>query len=350
MTLRRSILALAAASGPLARPALAQPAQLTMCVWGGGGALVWREAFVAAFTQATSMQVRVVEVPIPAGALRSPAAASQYNLGLVTYFEAIALAQAGLIETFAPGDLPNLAQMRPEYLPRNAQDRALGVPVYYTFYGIGYNRELAQAEDFSSWRNLADPRWRGKLSVTRPVYAAPYDLVIMAKAMGGDERNVAPGMPLLRAVVENSLTTYSSLAHMNTLLTRNEVAAVPYYASRVWSLQRQGVNQVDIVIPQEGALAQPYILVAPRGLRNREATLRFLNHVASAEPQGRAAAMDGWLPTNASAPSSPEFERIIRIPYAELTSKLYSPDWRVIVETNEQRVNDVEQMMAAVRR
>ena len=347
---RRSILSLVAASGALARPALAQAAQLTMCVWGGGGALVWREAFVKAFTESTNTAVRVVEVPIPAGALRSPAAASQYSLGLVTYFEAIALAQAGLIETFAPSDIPNIAQLRPEYLPRNAQDRALGVPVYYTAYGIAYNRELARAEDFSSWRNLADARWRGKLAITRPVYAAPYDLVIMAKAMGGDERNVAPGMTLLRSVVENSLTTYSSLAHMNTLLTRNEVAAVPYYASRVWSLQRQGVNQIDFVMPREGALSLPYVLVAPKGLRNREATLRFLNYAAGAEPQGRAAAMDGWLPTNANAPSSPEFERIIRMPYAELTTKLYSPDWRVIVETNEQRVNDVEQLMAAVRR
>ena len=65
--------------------------------------------------------------------------------------------------------------MRPEYLPRNAQDRALGVPVYYTFYGIAYNRELARAEDLASWRNLGDAKWRGKLSVTRPVYAAPYE-------------------------------------------------------------------------------------------------------------------------------------------------------------------------------
>lgn len=346
MIRRRSVLSLAA-TATLARPALSQAAQLTMCVWGGGGALVWRESFVAQFSHAP---VRVVEVPIPAGALRSPAAASQYNLGLVTYFEAIALAQAGLIETFTPAEIPNLAQMRPEYLPRNAQDRALGVPVYYTFYGIAYNRELARAEDFSSWRNLSDAKWRGKLSVTRPVYAAPYDLVIMSKAMGGDERNIQPGIPLLRSVVENSLTTYSSLAHMNTLLTRNEVAAVPYYASRVWSLQRQGVNQVDIVMPREGILAQPYVLVAPKNLRNRDATLRFLDYVAGAEPQGRAAAMDGWLPTNARAPSSPEFERIIRIPYAELTSKLYMPDWRVIVETNEERVNMVEQLMAAVRR
>ena len=350
MTHRRTLLG-ALASAPLARPALAQaPAPVVMCVWGGGGALVWRESFVPDFSAATGIPVRIVEVPNPAGALRSPVANTQYNLALVTYFEAIELARTGLIDTFAPSDLPGLQEVDPNYHPRTRDGRVAGVPVYFTVYGIAFNTSLAKAEDFSSWNNLADPRWREKIAITRPVYAASYDLVIMSRARGGDERNVAPGMELLRAVAQNSLTTYSSLAHMNALLTRAEVAAVPYYGSRVWSLRRQGANDIDIVLPNEGVLMLPYVVVAPKGARNTEASLRWMNHIAGAGGQAKAAAMDGWLPMNRSVELPPEVERVTRMPLSAIRAKLYAPDWNVVVENQEARMDEIERMMAGLRR
>lgn len=339
------------AAMPLARPALAQaPAPLVMAVWGGGGALVWRESFVPAFTAATGIPMRIVEVPNTAGALRSPVANTQYSLALVTYFEAIELARAGMIETFTPAELPGLQEVDPRYHPCTRGGALAGVPIYFTVYGIAFNTSLAKAEDFASWNSLADPRWRGRIAITRPVYAASYDLVIMAKARGGDERNIAPGMELLRAVAENSLTTYSSLAHMNSLLTRAEVAAVPYYGSRVWSLRRQGANDIDIALPQEGVLMLPYVIVAPKGTRNKEAALRWLNHASAADGQAKAAAMDGWLPMNRSVDLPPEVERVTRMPLSAIREKLYAPDWNVVVENQEARMDEIERMMAGISR
>ena len=71
----------------------------------------------------------MVEVPNPAGALRSPAAAGQYNLALVTYFEAIALSNAGLIESFDDRQLPGIADVDPKYLTRDKAGRHVGLPV-----------------------------------------------------------------------------------------------------------------------------------------------------------------------------------------------------------------------------
>jgi putative spermidine/putrescine transport system substrate-binding protein len=350
MMQRRTLLG-GLAAAPLALPAMAQAsAQVTMCVWGGGGALVWRESFVQDFTAATGLPVRIVEVPNTAGALRSPVANTQYNLALVTYFEAVELARAGTIETFTAQDLPSLQEVEPRYHPKTPGGALVGVPVYFTFYGVAFNTTLAKADDFGSWNDLADPRWRGRIAITRPVYAASYDLVIMAKARGGDERNVAPGMPLLRDVAQNSLTTYSSLAHMNTLLTRAEVAAVPYYASRVWSLRRQGSNEIDIALPREGVLMLPYVIVAPKGLRNRDATLRWLNYTGTAAGQAKAAAMDGWLPMNRTVTLPPETERVTRMPLSDIMSRLYAPDWGVVAANQEARVDEVERMMASIRR
>lgn len=354
MTTRRNLLGnllALPATVPLAAPALAQaPAPVVMAVWGGGGALVWRESFVPQFTAATNTPVRIVEVPNPAGALRSPAASTQYSAALVTYFEAVQLAQAGLIETFTPQELPSLAEVSEAYRPAVPGGRFAGMPVYFTFYGVAFNTNLARAEDFSSWNNLTAPAWRGRLAITRPMYAASYDLVIMAKARGGDERNIAPGLPLLQGVIDNSLTTYSSLAHMNSLLTRGEATAVPFYASRVWSLRRQGATDINITIPSEGALMLPYVVVVPKGSRNRAGAIRWMNHIGTAEPQAKAAAMDGWLPMNRSTVLPADLERVIGSPLPRLMEQLYAPDWNVIVENQEARMDQIERMMASVRR
>jgi hypothetical protein len=51
------------AAMPLARPALAQaPAPLVMAVSGGGGALVWRESFVPAFTAGSAATFGVGDI------------------------------------------------------------------------------------------------------------------------------------------------------------------------------------------------------------------------------------------------------------------------------------------------
>ena len=90
-----------------------------MAVWGGGGANTWREAFIKQFAPGNGSTIKMVEVPNPAGALRSPAAANQYNLALVTYFEAIALSNAGLIESFDDKQLPGIADVDPKFLTKD---------------------------------------------------------------------------------------------------------------------------------------------------------------------------------------------------------------------------------------
>ena len=99
-----------------------------MAVWGGGGANTWREAFIKQFNPGNGSTIKMVEVPNPAGALRSPAAASQYNLALVTYFEAIALSNAGLIESFDDKQLPGIGDVDPKFLTKDKAGRHVGLP------------------------------------------------------------------------------------------------------------------------------------------------------------------------------------------------------------------------------
>lgn len=320
--------------------------ELVHATWGGGGAATSRTAYADPFFAATKIPVKVAEVPNTAGVIRSPAAAAQYNTVTVTYFEAVALAKQGLLEPFDDKELPHLSESPANVVVRDKNKKVVGLPSYFAYYGIAYNTDLAKKEDFTSWNDLANPKWKGKLSITRPVYAAPYDLVMIAKANGGSADNIKPGLPVMEKIIGNTLTTYTSLAHMNTLLTRGEVAAVPFYSTRVWHLKREGVKNVDMAIPKEGVLMLAYAVVSPKGVKNRANTAKFLDFTIRAEPQVQAALLGGGIPTNNTAKLPPDFEASLGITRDELMKVVYAPDWSKIVEENEERVNMIEKMMA----
>jgi putative spermidine/putrescine transport system substrate-binding protein len=324
-------------------------ADIIHATWGGGGAAVLRDHFQAQFVQRTGIPARMAEVPNTAGVVRSPTA-SQYNVVEVTYFEAIGLAKSSLLETFEDSEIPAIAQLPKELVVRNGQGKIVGLSTHFAYYAIAFNNTLAKASDFQSWNALADPRWKGKLAVTRPVYAASYDLTILAHANGGSAADVRPGLAPLRAVFGNALTTYTSLAHMNTLLARAEVTAVPFYSTRVWNLRRDGQTAIEMVIPKEGALMLPYVVVVPKGSANRAQTITYLNALLDADAQMRLSAQNGSIPSNNNAVLPPEVEQALGMTRAELMKRMYIPDWNAVVSQYEERLDQVEQIAASARR
>jgi putative spermidine/putrescine transport system substrate-binding protein len=267
-------------------------------------------------------------------------------MAVATYFNAANLARDGLLETFDPADFPAMKNVPESYQMKGKDGRLIGIPAYFQYYGIAVNTDLAKVSDFQSWNDLANPKWKGKLAVTRPIYGSTYDLVIFAKINGGDENNIEPGLPLLKALAGNSLTVYNSMAHLNTLLTRGEVAAAPYYVTRVWGMKKAGVKNVEFVLPKEGSLAIPYILVVPKGAKNPAAYKAFLNFALEPPQQAKMLDLSGYIPLNTATPISPEHEKNFGMKLPDLLKRLYQPDWDVIARTHKERVAQVEQLLS----
>lgn len=347
--LGRYALALAAAAGLAAAAPAAQATELLIATWGGGVEKVWETAFAKPFTEQTGIEVKIVPVPTPEAQIRTQVGDPQYNAAMVTFPQGANLMRDGLIEMFEAGEIPATSETNPDYLMRDAEGRLAGVNPYFMYYGIAVNTDEADPAEFRSWKNLADEKWKGRLAITRPVYLASYDLPILAKAAGGSEKDIEPGLELLRRIVPNTLATYSSMAHMNGLLTRGEIVAGPYYSGRIWHLREEGAENVAMVVPEEGALLIPYLLVVPKGAKELEATKQFLNYVAQAEPQVRALMVGGYLPMNANAQLPPEAEERMGMTMAELMPKLYQPDWAYISEHQEEYINLLEQLIAGAQ-
>ena len=348
--LRRSILKSTSAIGLAAlagAPALAQGrGEIVMGAWGGGTSATWRTGVAEPFTAKTQIPVKINEWPDPEPQIRAQAANPQYNMAVGTYFNAANLWRDGLLETFDAKDIPLLSMVPEAYVMRAPDGKVLGVPCYFQYYGIAVNTDLAKTSDFQSWNDLANPKWKGKLSVTRPIYASTYDLVMFAKINGGDEKNIKPGEALLKALGNNAVNVYNSMAQLNTLLTRGEVTAAPYYVTRVWGLKEQGAKNVDFVLPKEGGLMLPYILIVPKNARHRDAYMAFLNHQLEAAQQLKMLDLSGYLPFNGQAQLSQRDVDRIGMPMKDLLARLYQPDWDVVAQTHKERIALVEQLLS----
>tara|TARA_R110001599_G_scaffold89410_5_gene236663 strand:+ start:300 stop:1343 length:1044 start_codon:yes stop_codon:yes gene_type:complete len=322
---------------------------ITMATFGGGVEKTWESAFAQPFTASTGINVKIVPVPSPEAQLRNPAARAQYDVALVTYPQAANLLRDGLIQTFSGAELPDTADTNAKYLMKDKDGKLAGASPYFMYYAIAFNSTQASKSDFQSWSDLANPKWKGKLALTRPIYISSYDLPIMAIAQGGSEKDIEPGVELLKKIAPNVLTQYSSIAHMNGLLTRGEIAAGPYYSGRVWQIRREGAKDVDITIPKEGALMIPYIVVVPKSSKNLTAVKKWLGFMSTAQPQVRALELGGYFPLNQDAEMPPEMQKEMGFTMKQLLSKLHQPDWSVIAAADRDRTNLAEKVIAGVK-
>lgn len=322
--------------------------EITMATWGGGVGTAWKQAFAEPFTEETGINARIVEVPTPEAQIRAQKDDPQFNAAISSFFEAAQMYSDGLLEDFDLEDFPALKDVPEEYLLKTSDGRLIGVSTYFTYYGIAVNIDMANADDFSSWKNLADSKWKDRLAITRPIYSAAYDLTMFSVAEGGSEKDIEKGIPLFRALAENSLAMYSSMAQMNQLLQRGEVVAAPYYSTRIWQMKQEGMTNVDMVIPEEGALMLPYLVVVPKGAKDRDAYMEWLNYVAQPSGQEKIADIAGYLPLNSTAKLSSEAEEILGGTLAETIEHLYQPDWEYIAKHRKERMELVEKIMAGI--
>lgn len=345
--LRSLAMAVAVSVGMGSTSASAQ--KIAIATWGGATGETWRQAFTKPFQDETGIPVELTEVPNPESSVRTLASKPQYNAALVTYFDAVKLYQDGLIEGFDAVDLPELANVPDNDRLKAPDGKLLGAPVYYTLFGIAFNTDMVKPADVQSWKSLANPSWKDRIAISQPIWLAAYQLPMLSHTVGGTEKDIGPGLPLFKSYAKNASVLYGSLAQLTQLLTRGEIEAAPFYYSQIWGMRHSGIKNVNILIPDEGALKLPYIVVVPKGSFDRDAAKRWLNFVASAKPQERASSSAGFFPVNDKARVSADFEAQLGMPIADARRKMVELDWFLIARTHRERTDLVEKIIAETK-
>lgn len=328
-------------------PAFAADDRVIFATWGGGGATMFRDIYAGPFTKKTGIPVTISEVPDPSAVIAAAQGHPQHNVIIAASFQAATLARNGLIEELTEDDIPAIKKVPSNYWVKNADGKLIGMPVYFLYYGIAYNTAAAKPSDFASWKVLADAKWRDKISITRPVFLAPYDLTLYAKLNGGDERNIEPGIPLLEAVAKNAPASYTSMASLQQQLAVGDVVAAPFYSGQVQNLRKAGQKDIAITLPDDGGLALSYMLCIPKNAPGKAAALRYLNEVIDPDVQV-GFSRSGFLPlTDTAVPA--DIEQDLGLTMAEVRKRTWSPDWYVVSEKIEERVRLVEQILTRAK-
>lgn len=348
---RRTFLGAALATPFVSRTAFGQSnAEIIQANFGGGVAQEFDAAYGKPFTAETGIPFRIVEVPSTETALISNAAAPQHNSSYHSYSGAMRLHGLGITDALAIDDFPVLNSIPREYWPMIDDKHVAGIPVHFCHYGVAYNSDEAKAADFKSWISLTDGRWKDRVTVTRPVFASLYDVPWYSRLVAGDQAKVDAGIQRYLDVTRNSLTTYSSMAQNHQLLQRGEAVASAYYSDRIWSAKREGTANLDMTIPEEGALMIPYVMVIPKNCPHPEAARKFANYAGGAGPAERAIEGTGCLPLNSEAKVDDELVRSrLGNSMAEIRARLFNPDWKQIQLQRDGLIERLEKEVAALK-
>jgi putative spermidine/putrescine transport system substrate-binding protein len=319
--------------------------KVVVAVYAGQDAQLFRRLVAEPFTKASGITTEVFEAQIPAAAIAAADGHPEFNVAIVSGYSAAQLASKGLLVELTKEQIPAISIVPEPFWPKTPDGKLTGMPVQFSMYAIAFNTDLAKASDFQSWNALLDPRWKGQVSMTRPSISAAYDLTLFAKLNGGDERNFEPAVPSLEKFARNALSVYTSMASLMSQLGRGEVTAAPFYTDEIIHLKRSGVKNIDFVLPKEGGLMLPYILVIPKGAQDVDSASKLLNAIVEPSYQVNFAVESGLLPVNPATELSPALQAELGGTVEQLMARNFSPDWYYIGTHLDERTRFMEELI-----
>jgi putative spermidine/putrescine transport system substrate-binding protein len=175
----------------------------------------------------------------------------------------------------------------------------------------------------STWEDLLDPAYEGKVGYLDPTQAAVGYSVATAvnHALGGDLSDWRPGLDYLAELKDNGASTSAQTA--TAKVAQGEIPILIDTDFNGYKLRDEGAN-VSVVIPEEGSLQIPYIVGLVEGAPNAENGRELLDFYFSEQGQGLFAdgymrPVVGQMPDELADQVLPEadYERAITIDYLE---------------------------------
>ena len=210
-------------------------------------------------------------------------------------------------------------------------DKAVGAGFVAT--GLSYNAEYFEKQGWeppTSWNDLKDPKYAGKLVV--PPVTNTYGLHalwMMAKLNGGDESNIEPGFKVFEDVIaKNVLAFEPSSGKMSELFQNGEIVLSVWGSGRLKSLADTGFPG-KFAYPKEGAVALMVAVCPVVGSDVPELSQKLVQHFLKPENQVLLAETVGFGPVNTKAVLPDDLAAVL--PYGpERINAMNAIDWTIV--------------------
>lgn len=208
--------------------------------------------------------------------------------------------------------------------------KAVGVGFYAT--GLAYNKGVFAKNGWpapTSWNDLADPKYKGKVSIGPISGFGVEALVMLARANGGSEKNIEPAFQVMaKKVAPNVRAWEGSPANVSQMLQSGEAPLVVWSNSRTQPVIDQGAP-VAFVFPKEGALQAIAAACVVNGGPQPKLAQQLLEEMLAPTPQARIAKVASYGPVNSKVKLEPEIARKV-IYGTQQVNSLVAVDWSVI--------------------
>jgi putative spermidine/putrescine transport system substrate-binding protein len=259
-------------------------------IYGGVWAESIREGFLKPFAEQSKVQLKIEEgiSGVTLAKLRQQKDNPQFD---VVWMDRVVSDQAireGLIELITPAALINMPDVVAEAFIKDVSGQIMAVTTGYWAAGLAYNAKEIK-ERPSSWLDLKNPAYRGRLAIYSPENAINYPIMVtLAELQGGSLNNIDPAFKLMADLAKDRAVFFGGSPAGANLLANGEVAVATLASSQVWDLQKKGLS-IDYVVPKEGAVAGDIRVHIVKGTKNKATAEKLVNYVIGPQAQGEIA-------------------------------------------------------------
>jgi spermidine/putrescine-binding protein len=319
---------LLAVSAVFAAPTVAAQ-ELVIATFGGSFAEDTRSCHIEPFEKATGAKsaVKLGNSVQHAAAVRATKGAPEIDIVYVDDSLATQLRNEGLLEKLDKGKLKNGVDVAAQ-----AFDKEGGYVNFMTAATIiAYNPKVVTTPP-TSWQDLFDPKYAGKMALGDITGTSGLHFLLAVNRMkGGTLDNLDPGFKAVQEIAKNSVTFYTQADQIVSLMERGEIVIAPWYPDRAGSAADKGVP-VAVAYPKEGAVGIRPTIGIPKGSKNVELAMKYIDTVLSQEGQACFAVKKYAGPVNTKVKLDEKVAKIV--PYGESFEKLWYPDPEVVAKNH----------------
>lgn len=278
-----SLLTITLAAAAIAHPARAR--SLTVTIYGGE----WGDAIMACILDPFMKSTGIKVTPEPGvstvtlAKLRQQKGSPSIDVAWIDGGVSEVAAAEDLVAPITQATVPNLANVAPEGIYKNAAGDVYAISTGFYSLGLVYNTKEVKTPP-TSFADLAKPEFAGASTVPSPSNAMGVPLFMhLNKIAGGTPQNLEPAVKQYRALKVSSFFDSSGAA--TNSFQSGEVIVGAHYASSAWGLADKGLP-ITYVAPKEGAPSGDIRLHIVKATKNLKAAEQFVNFAIAKEQAG----------------------------------------------------------------